>query len=331
MKNKIFILLIAFALILSVNSAFAIDEVDDNLSVDNDVDVVEEVDAEIQSQDILTSDENNEELSAPSEAEVLGDEPVFVKPGQVTNRYYDGVIYTATFYDDSGNPLKDASVFCGLDSAEFGRNAFTDANGVAKFPFLVKNGNHKLYLMSQYNTENPVIDNIKVFNVLTGGKNIKMYYDDGSTYKLRVFDNNGNPVKAGEKVTFYVNNQKYTKKTDKNGYASLKITSKPDSYTIGAKYKDFVVSNALIVKNPLKVKTGSLSTHKAKVKITVKFLGKNKKNKKIKIKFNKKNYVAKTNKKGVAIFKLKNPKKSGAYKVIVSYKKIKDTYVLTKY
>lgn len=50
-----------------------------------------------------------------------------------------------------------------------------------------------------------------------------MYYDDGTTYKVRLFDDNGNPAKAGEKVTFVVGNKKYVKKTDKKGYASLKL------------------------------------------------------------------------------------------------------------
>ena len=320
MKNKIIILIIACALILTVNSAFAIDEVDDNLSVDGDVDIVEEVDTDIPSQDVLTSDESNEELSASREAEVLGDAPVYVKPGQVTNRYYDGVVYTATFYDNDGNLLKGYPVRCGINSPDVYNEQHTDSNGVAKFPLLIGNGNYNLYLYSAYNSDGPVVDSIKVFNVLTGGKNIKMYYDDGSTYKVRVFDDNGNPVKTGQKVTFTLNGKKYVRNTDKNGYASLKITNAPGFYYVKAKYNNFEVANTVKIKNVLKAKTGKVKP-KAKFKFTVKFLGKNKKNKLIKVKFNKKTYKAKTNKKGVVIFNLKNPKKSGKYNVVVSYKK----------
>ena len=159
-----------------------------------------------------------------------------------------------------------------------------------------------------------------------------MYYDGGDTYKIRVYDDNGNPVKAGEKVLFAIGKKTYTKKTDKNGFAKLKITSKPGIYQIGAKYKDFAVANTLTVKQVLKPLT-SFKNKQVKSTITfkVKFLGKNKKNKKITVKFNKKTYKSKTNKKGIATFKLKTPKKVGSYKAITSYKKVKLTSLYSKY
>jgi hypothetical protein len=147
-----------------------------------------------------------------------------------------------------------------------------------------------------------------------------------------VFDDNGKPVKAGEKVTFAVGKNVYTKKTDKNGYAKLKIDSKPGLYEIGAKYKDFLVKNILNVKQVLKPMTSFKGkVAKSKIKYKVKFLGKSKKNKKIKVKFNKKTYKAKTNKKGIATFMLKTPKKVGQYKVVASYKKTKISSIYSKY
>lgn len=158
-----------------------------------------------------------------------------------------------------------------------------------------------------------------------------MYYDDGNTYTVRVFDDDGKPVKAGEKVTFTIGSKKYIKKTDKNGYAKLKITSKPGAYAIKATYKDFSIANSLYVKQVIKAKTGSLGRGNLKtIKVKIKYLGKNKKNKLIKVKFNKKTYKAKTNKKGVAIFKLKGPKKLGAYKLVAIYKNSKVLYTYTK-
>ena len=251
--------------------------------------------------------------------------------GKVTNRYCDGVIYTATFYDGSGNLLKNELISCGVDNPDYGYDLKTDSNGIVKIPLKLSNGNHKLYLYSQYNIFNPFTDNIKVFDVLTGNKNIKMYYDDGNVYKVRVLGDDGKPVKAGQKVIFTLDGKKYTKKTDKYGYASFKITANVGYHYIKASYKDFDVANTIKVKSVLKVKTGKVKSHSSKIKLTVKFLAKNKKNKKIKVKFNKKTYVAKTNKKGIAIFKLKTPKKLGAYKTVVCYKKLKEYYEYTKY
>jgi hypothetical protein len=330
MKNKILILIIACALIFSVNSAFAVEDVNNNLTVDSEIDIVEEVNIDIQSQDTLASDENVDDLSASSESQVIGDSPVYVN-GKITNRYNNGVIYTATFYDDNGNVLKDAPIFCGVDDSEKGYNLNTDSNGIVQIPLQLSNGNHKLYLCSEYNFYDPVVDNIKLFNVLTGNKNIKMYYDDGTTYKVRVFDDNGNPAKAGQKVTFAIGKKLYYKKTDKNGYAKLKIPSTPGPYEIGAKYKDYVVVNSLLVKHVLKPLTSFKGNVKKTIKYKVKFLGKNKKNKKIIVKFNKKTYKAKTNKKGIATFVLKTPKKVGFYKLVASYKKTKITQTYSKY
>lgn len=328
MKKKILIFLVVLALILSVSSVSASGE-DDDLSYDNEMDVIEETDIDVQSQD--SSFENAEELGFSSEVEVLGDAPVYVT-GKVTNRYNDGVIYTATFYNDEGKILKESPVFCGVDDSEKGLELNTDSNGVVQIPLQLANGAHKLYLYSAYNLYNPTVDTINVFNVLTGNKDIKMYYDGGDTYSVRVYGDDGKPVKAGQKVTFAIGKKTYTKKTDKNGFARLKITSKPGLYAIGAKFNDYVVLNELYVKPVLKPLT-SFNGKKVKktIKYKVKFLGKNKKNKKITVKFNKKTYKAKTNKKGIATFVLKTPKKVGMYKVVTSYKKTKVTSVYTKY
>ena len=238
----------------------------------------------------------------------------------VTKRYNGAIQYQAIFYDIYGNPLKNTKVLFELDDYS-DYESTTDSNGVALLNILIDKGNHRIsaYNPSSYNISD---DYIKVFDVITGGKNISMHYDDGNTYNVRVFDNNGNPLKANEKVTFNVGNKKTTVKTDKRGYATLKLNYKYGLYTVTAKYKDFIIANIVYIKPVLK----SLTSFKSKlvkptIKFKVKYLGKNKKNKKIKIKFNKKTYSAKTNKKGIASFNLKTPKKVGLYSLKVLYKK----------
>lgn len=333
MKNKIFIFFISIALILSVGSVVANENIDDGISVDGEIDEIQEVGVNDQVQeDILASDESEDDLSYSEDVDEVIGSPAYVNNGKVTNRYADGVIYEATFYDSEGYVLKNASVFCGFDSKEFGYSGVTDSNGVAKFAIPAKVGNHKLYLISAYNIDNPVINDINVFKVLTGNKNLKMYYDGGNTYSVRVYGDDGKPVGAGQKVTFYLENKKYTRSTDKNGYAKFKITAKPGYYQIGAVYKDYAVLNTVLVKPVLKqLTTFKSKAVKPKIKFKVKFLGKNKKNKKIKVKFNKKTYKAKTNKKGIATFNLKTPKKVGSYKIVVSYKKSKISAIYAKY
>jgi uncharacterized protein YaiI (UPF0178 family) len=71
-------------------------------------------------------------------------------------------------------------------------------------------------------------------------------------------------------------------------------------------------------------------TFKYKVKL-LNNNGKVFKNKKVKVKFNKKNYFAKTNKKGIATFTLKTPLKTGKFNVVASYGKAKATAQFYRY
>lgn len=254
-----------------------------------------------------------------------------IKMNGVTNRYNGAISYSATFYDALGNPVKDQNVWFTLDtkSIDYGYDVKTDSNGQALLTIEVNNGNHYLTAFNLVTGTNTSAD-FKVFDVITA-KNVKMYDNDGTSYKVRVFDENV-PVKAGEKVTFTVSNKKYVKTTDKNGYASLKITYKPGIYYIYAEYKDFTTVNDITVRPVIKSLTSfSSRAVKSTIKYKVKYLGKNKKNKKIKVKFNKKTYKAKTNKKGIATFSLKTPKKVGSYKVVATYSKSKITSIYYKY
>lgn len=317
--KKLLIFVIAIAIVLSMNFAFAVDE--------NTTQTVSEVDDNIVELQDAPQDNSEDIVAANDDSNIVGDDVKTIVMGKVTKRYNGAIEYSATFYDASGNPLKNTNVLFELDDYNDYR-VDTDSNGVALLRILINNGNHKI---SAYNPNSNYIDsaNIKVFDVVTGGKNINMYYDNGNAYKVRVFDDNGNPVKAGQKVTFTFNGKKYVRSTDKNGYASFKITAKPGIYAIYAQYKDFKIGNYVTVKDVLKAKTGKVKPG-SKIKFQVKFLGKNKKNKVIKVKFNKKTYKAKTNKKGIAIFKLKNPKKAGKFKTVVMYKKSKVNYVYSQ-
>lgn len=323
-SNKVIIFIIAIVFLLTLNFAFAVDE-----NANQTISEVDETPLELEESTQDTLDAAQDDVIS-FETNTSSSKIKSIEMGKVTKRYNGIIQYKATFYDENGNPLKNTKVLFEVDDYN-DYQPTTDSNGVALLTIYIKNGNHKIAAL---NPQTLATDsaNIKVFDVLSGNKDINMYYDGGNTYKVRVFGDNGKPVKAGEKVTFAVGKKTFVKKTDKKGYAKLKITSKPGVYEIGAKYKDFAVKNRLVVNSVLKSLTSfSGRAVKSTIKYKVKFLGKNKKNKKIKVKFNKKTYKAKTNKKGIAVFKLKTPKKVGQYKVVTSYKKTKITALYSKY
>ena len=182
-----------------------------------------------------------------------------------------------------------------------------------------------------YNALNGNI-NFEVINKfkLNSNENITMLYTDGSTYKVKLL-NSDDSIVENATVVIKIDGKSYNVKTDKNGWASLKITLKPKTYTISASYDNVKVSNKVIVKSILKSTNYTIkkSAKKLTVKATLsKVKGKYLKSKKVTFKFNGKTYTAKTNSKGVAqltisknmIKKLKINKK---YSMQISY--LKDT------
>ena len=166
--------------------------------------------------------------------------------------------------------------------------------------------------------------------VLTAN-DFNMLYKSGSKYTVYVTASDS-PV-IGKKITFTINGKKTTAFTNNKGYASVKIDLPPKStkYTVTAQYQEVkivnkVKINSIIQAKNLKVKKSAKSL---KIKVTIKKVnGKYLKGKKIILKFKGKKYVTKTNKKGVATFKLnknvlKKLKTGKNYKYQVSYLKDK--------
>lgn len=143
---------------------------------------------------------------------------------------------------------------------------------------------------------------ISVLNSKLTAKDLSKYYGASTPFKVNVKDYKGKIVKS-KHVKFYING-KYVKevKTDKKGYASLKISKAPGTYKISAKYGEVEITRKLTVKHVVTLKTVKVkkSAKSLTLKATLKQGKKALKYKKVTFKFNGKKYKAKTNKKGVA-------------------------------
>ena len=188
----------------------------------------------------------------------------------------------------------------------------------------------------RFNQINKTID-FTVPKPILKAKDITMLYTSGLKYTVCVTVG-GNPV-IGKTITFTINGNKITRITDNNGYASVKLDLPPKStkYVITAQYLGVkivnkVKVNSLIQAKNLKVKKPAKTL---KIKITLKKVnGKYLDGKKVTLKFNDKKYTAKTNKKGVATFKLnknvfKNLKTGKTYNYQVIYLKDKVSKKIT--
>lgn len=142
------------------------------------------------------------------------------------------------------------------------------------------------------------------------------YYKSSKQFKVRVYASNGKPA-AGKYVKFTVGKSTVSIKTDKNGYATLKISKKPGKYTVHVSYGKVKVKNKITVKSTLKTKDVT-KKYKKSAKFTVKVLnskGKAYSKQLVKIKFKGKTYKLKTDKKGIAALKLSKKLKVGKYTI----------------
>ena len=153
--------------------------------------------------------------------------------------------------------------------------------------------------------------NVIRYNIRLVASPVTMTYTDGSSFKVRVFGENGAAVGAGKSVTIKIGSTSRVVKTDANGYATVKLTQIPGTYNIISTYNGVSLSNKLTVKHLVTLKTATLkkSAKKLTLQATLgKVNGKYLKNKKITFKINGKRVAtAKTNAKGVAKITINNP------------------------
>lgn len=238
--------------------------------------------------------------------------------------YNSSYTFKVKFYQSSGKILANAKISYKINSKTY--SATTDSNGILTCSQKLAVGSYSLEFANPVTNEGATFA-FKVVPRITGSS-MTMYFGAGKYYKVRVYNDDGTPAGENKVVTFKINKKTYKVKTDKNGYAKLKISLKSGNYTISATYKGVKLSKKIIVKPVLTAK--NISKKKAKkIKFSAKLVntkGKALKAKKITFKFKGRNYKAKTNKKGIATLTLKNLK-VGKYAIYSIYgkSKIKNT------
>ena len=170
------------------------------------------------------------------------------------------------------------------------------------------------------------------------GSNLVMLYASGKYFKVRLTGDN-QPL-ANRKVKITINGKTYTRTTNKNGYALLKISLPPKAYTVKAAYGSLRITKKVTVKSIVSANNinAKKSSKSIKIKVTLKKVNrKYLKYKKVTLKFNKKTFKAKTNKRGVVTFTIKkniyNKLKVGkkyTYQVIYAKDKVKKSIKFRK-
>ncbi len=220
----------------------------------------------------------------------------------LTKAYNADYTFQITILGIDGKGVANTNITLTVDGVKITKT--TDANGT----ITLTNKEVSAIGAHTVSISNPVTNEtvnavINIVSRIAENSDVKMYYYDGTAFRVRALDDNGNPVGAGETVIITVGSKAYEVKTDANGYASLVIKELPKTYTVTATYKGVTTENKVQVKQVLK--TSNVKVKKSSKKLVLKAKLVNKlKGKKITFKFNGKKYTAKTNKKGVAAVKL---------------------------
>ena len=226
--------------------------------------------------------------------------------------------YQIQLKDHKGNAIANNEITFKINGKTY--TNITNNNGIASLNLNLNKGNYNI--TTQYKTISHT-NNIYIGDLILKGNDLTIYNTETGIYKLSLIDKNGKGV-ANQTITITLNNQKYTRTTDKNGQTNLKIKLDTGKYTITAKFNDQTITNKITVMedaflsvNTTKAYENTDFTHIAKL---TDHNGKAIPNAEITFKINDKTYTNKTNKDGLAVLTLNL--KEGNYTITTIYKNI---------
>ncbi|WP_407378994.1 CAP domain-containing protein [Methanobrevibacter sp.] len=174
---------------------------------------------------------------------------VTVKPTisgrDVTKIYRNGTQYYAQFVDTKGNILKNTPVEFNINGVFYIRT--TNASGVAKMNINLNPGEYIITATNPNSTERHS-NIVRVLPNIVENNNLTKYYKNASQYVIRLLDDAGNPVGAGERVEFNINGVFYNRTSNATGHVKMNINLNPGTYIITANYKGLMASNSITVK-----------------------------------------------------------------------------------
>ena len=164
--------------------------------------------------------------------------------------------FEATFNDANGKALANTEVTFTLNGVTYTRT--TDTNGKASIGINLDAGNYTILVTNTVTKESKELK-INVLSRFAVHNDLTKYFRNASQYIVKILDDEGNPAKAGEVVTFNINGVFYNRTADTNGNVKLNINLNPGDYIITSEYKGCRVSNNIKV---LPILTGKDLTKK---------------------------------------------------------------------
>ena len=167
--------------------------------------------------------------------------PNIVENHDLTKYYKNASQYSLRLLDDKGNPVgAGVSIQLNINGVFYTRTS--DANGYVKMNINLPPGT---YIITAEYKGLRASNTIKVLSVLET-KDLVMKYKDGSKFEAKVLDGQGKPY-GGQTVTFNINGVFYTKTTEADGIARLKINLLAGEYIITSMYNGLNSANKVTI------------------------------------------------------------------------------------
>ncbi len=178
-----------------------------------------------------------------------------IKCSDFTKYYKNTAAYYATFYDKQGKLLKNTAIVLNLNSKKYSLK--TSKNGIVKLKIDLKPGKYSIKLNNPKTSES--LSRYITIKSLIETKDLTMNLDDGSKFNVKILNSYGK-ASPNKKITLKVNGKTFTKKTDKNGMATLPIDFGVGKYKIITEFEDLKNTNQITVNRLVKKTEFSHST-----------------------------------------------------------------------
>lgn len=162
----------------------------------------------------------------------------------LTKIYRNDTQYSAVFYDNKGNPLKNTIVLFNINGVFY--NKITDSNGIATLNINLFVGE---YIITAINSDTGEMhsNNVIVLSHFIEHGDFEKIYNTFDPYVIKICDGAGNVCGAGEIVLFNINGVFYNRTSDDNGNVALNINLMPGEYIITDYYMEEMLSDKITV------------------------------------------------------------------------------------